>query len=73
MSLTKVSEEIESRLRTYVGQYHSEFSNTVPVSYMMQDGALYQSMYSKEQNGIPQVLKLYYDACGTVIKEYVTR
>lgn len=73
MSLMKVSADIESKICDYVDKYYREFAGTYPVSYKMQEGKLFQAMYSKENNGIIRTLKLYHDASGTVVKEYVSR
>lgn len=74
LRLAKVSAEIAQKLSVYVKHQHPEFANITPSYYEVKGLGGYQAIYEgKFRAEDPQILKVYFDDCGTVTDVYVSK
>lgn len=73
ISQVKVNVQIETRLNQYIGRNYTSFHGIQPKYYKVHGTQLTQAMYTKREENMVQVLKLYYDQNGNIEREYLSR
>lgn len=73
LSIASVSAKIEEKMSTYISEKHCKFIGCVPSHYKVSGSNLNQAVYIKKCSDTVDVLKLYYNDSGHILKEYISK
>lgn len=73
LELAKVTDEIQSKLNSYIEKYHMDFAGTSPCFYAVKGRNEYQAVYSKNSGVLSKTMKIYFDKRGNVGKVYFSK
>lgn len=73
LSMTSVTAKIETLMSKYISEHHNKFIGCTPSHYKIFGSGIYQAVYIKKSSNTMDVLKLYYNDSGHILKEYISK